>query len=60
MVLLQIIYFTENKLGVTYFSNAYNEQYKDFGSFFIALGVDPNRVNEVIKAVLNEITKVKK
>ena len=48
-----------NKLGVTYFSNAYNEQYKDFGSFFIALGVDPNRVNEVIKAVLNEINKLK-
>lgn len=49
-----------NKLGVTYFSNAYNEQYKDFGSFIISLGVDPGRVNEVIKAVLDEITKLKK
>lgn len=49
-----------NKLGVTYFSNAYNEQYNDFGSFIISLGIDPNRVNEVIKAVLDEVKKLKK
>lgn len=49
-----------NKLGVTYFNNTYNDQYKDFGSFVISLGVDPKRVNEVIKAVLHEITKLKK
>jgi zinc protease len=48
-----------NKLGVTYFNNAFNEQYKDFGSFTISLGIDPERVNEVIAAVLDEIKKLK-
>jgi len=48
-----------NKLGVTYFNNSYNDQYKDFGSFVISLGVDPNRVNEVIREILKEITKLK-
>jgi predicted Zn-dependent peptidase len=48
-----------NKLAVTYFNTVSYDQFKDIGTFTITMGIDPKRVPQVIKAVLNEIEKLK-
>jgi len=42
------------KMGVGYYVRAYNDAYTDHGFFQISAGVDNKRINEVIKAVLEE------
>jgi predicted Zn-dependent peptidase len=49
-----------NRLGVTYFSNAFNSTYKETGNFIIHVGVDNKRVMEVITVIANELKKLKK
>ncbi len=42
------------EMGVGYYVRAYNDAYTDHGFFQISAGVDNKRINEVIKAVLEE------
>ena len=49
-----------NKMGVTYFNSSDNIAYSDEGAFVIHIGVDNERVAEVIKAVLKELSNIKK
>lgn len=49
-----------NRLGVTYFSDAYNSTYLETGNFIIHVGVDNKRVMEVIEVIVKEIRKLKK
>jgi len=48
------------EMGVGYYVRAYNETFTDHGFFQISAGVDNKRINEVIKAVINECNKLKK
>jgi predicted Zn-dependent peptidase len=48
------------EMGVGYYVRAYNDAYTDHGFFQISAGVDNKRINEVIKAVLDECNKLKK
>ncbi|KKS05017.1 MAG: Processing protease [Candidatus Nomurabacteria bacterium GW2011_GWC2_41_8] len=48
------------EMGVGYYVRAYNDAYTDHGFFQISAGVDNKRINEVIKAVLDECSKIKK
>jgi predicted Zn-dependent peptidase len=47
------------EMGVGYYVRAYNDAYTDHGFFQISAGVDNKRIEEVIKAVLNECNKLK-
>jgi predicted Zn-dependent peptidase len=47
------------EMGVGYYVRAYNDAYTDHGFFQISAGVDNKRINEVIKAVLEECNKLK-
>lgn len=42
------------EMGVGYYVRAYNDPYTDHGFFQISAGVDNKRIDEVLKAVLNE------
>ncbi|MFZ1019376.1 MAG: pitrilysin family protein [Minisyncoccia bacterium] len=46
-------------MGVGYYVRAYNDAYTDHGFFQISAGVDNKRIEEVIKAVLEECNKLK-
>lgn len=48
------------EMGVGYYIRAYNDAYTDHGFLQISAGVDNKRVNEVIKAILNECNILKK
>lgn len=48
------------EMGVGYYVRAYNDAYTDHGFFQISAGVDNKRIEEVIKAVLEECGKLKK
>jgi predicted Zn-dependent peptidase len=48
------------EMGVGYYVRAYNDAYTDHGFFQISAGVDNKRIEEVIKAVLEECNKLKK
>ena len=48
------------EMGVGYYVRAYNDAYTDHGFFQISAGVDNKRIEEVIRAVLNECDKLKK
>jgi predicted Zn-dependent peptidase len=48
------------EMGVGYYVRAYNDAYTDHGFFQISAGVDNKRIEEVIKAVLNECNKLRK
>jgi predicted Zn-dependent peptidase len=48
------------EMGVGYYVRAYNDAYTDHGFFQISAGVDNKRIDEVIKAVLDECNKLKK
>lgn len=47
------------EMGVGYYVRAYNDAYTDHGFFQISAGVDNKRIDEVIKAVLDECKKLK-
>lgn len=47
------------EMGVGYYVRAYNDAYTDHGFFQISAGVDNKRIEEVIKAVLEECKKLK-
>jgi predicted Zn-dependent peptidase len=47
------------EMGVGYYVRAYNDAYTDHGFFQISAGVDNKRIEEVIKAVLDECKKLK-
>lgn len=46
-------------MGVGYYVRAYNDAYTDHGFFQISAGVDNKRINEVIRAILDECNKLK-
>ncbi|OIO32643.1 MAG: hypothetical protein COZ49_00285 [Candidatus Yonathbacteria bacterium CG_4_10_14_3_um_filter_47_65] len=48
------------EMGVGYYVRAYNELHTDHGVFQISAGVDNKRVREVIRAVIDEVGKLKK
>jgi predicted Zn-dependent peptidase len=48
------------EMGVGYYVRAFNDAYTDHGFFQISAGVDNKRIEEVIKAVLEECNKLKK
>lgn len=47
------------EMGVGYYVRAYNDVYTDHGFLQISAGVDNKRIDEVIKAVLDECNKLK-
>lgn len=47
------------EMGVGYYVRAYNDAYTDHGFFQISAGVDNKRIDEVLKAVLDECNKLK-
>jgi predicted Zn-dependent peptidase len=47
------------EMGVGYYVRAYNDTYTDHGYFQISAGVDNKRIDEVIKAVIEECNKLK-
>jgi predicted Zn-dependent peptidase len=47
------------EMGVGYYVSAYNDSYTDHGFFQVSAGVDNKRINEVIKAVLEECKNLK-
>lgn len=48
------------EMGVGYYVRAYNDAYTDHGFFQVSAGVDNKRINEVLRAVLQECIKLKK
>ncbi len=48
------------EMGVGYYVRSYNDSYTDHGFFQISAGVDNKRIEEVLKAVLEECKKLKK
>ena len=48
------------EMGVGYYVRAYNDAYTDHGFFQISAGVDNKRIEEVIRAVMAELKKLKK
>ena len=47
------------EMGVGYYVRAYNDAFTDHGFFQVSAGVDNKRIEEVIKAVLDECNKLK-
>src|SRR3989344_3866428 len=47
------------EIGVGYYVRAYNDSFTDHGFFQISAGVDNKRIYEVLRAVLEECTKLK-
>ncbi len=47
------------EMGVGYYVRAYNDTYTDHGFFQVSAGVDNKRIEEVIKAVLEECNRLK-
>lgn len=47
------------EMGVGYYVRAYNDAYTDHGFFQVSAGVDNKRIEEVIKAVLEECNRLK-
>lgn len=47
------------EMGVGYYVRAYNDAFTDHGFFQISAGVDNKRIDEVLKAVLEESRKLK-
>jgi len=48
------------KLGLCYFIRAGLSPYEDIGHFQIQAGLDKNRINQAIPAILNEVGKMRK
>ena len=47
------------EMGVGYYVRAYNDSYTDHGFLQISAGVDNKRIDEVVRAVLEECKKLK-
>lgn len=47
------------EMGVGYYVRAYNDSYTDHGFFQISAGVDNKRIDEVLRAVIDECRKLK-
>lgn len=47
------------EMGVGYYVRAYNDVYTDHGFFEVSAGVDNKRIDEVLRAVLDECKKLK-
>lgn len=47
-----------NKMGVSYYNNSYNRNFKDTGHFIISVGVDGKSVVKTIDGILKELTKL--
>ncbi len=47
------------EMGVGYYVRAYNDVYTDHGFFQVSAGVDNKRIEEVIRAVIDECKKLK-
>jgi predicted Zn-dependent peptidase len=47
------------EMGVGYYVRSYNDSYTDHGFLQISAGVDNKRINEVLKAILEECKKLK-
>lgn len=48
------------EMGVGYYVRAYDDAFTDHGFFQVSAGVDNKRIEEVLRAVLNECNKLKK
>lgn len=46
-------------MGVCYYARSGSSEATDHGEFMVSAGIDPNRVPEVITAILEEFTKLK-
>jgi predicted Zn-dependent peptidase len=46
------------EMGVSYYVRATQDEYTDHGNFTVSAGVDKGRLNEVIKAILDEFRKL--
>jgi predicted Zn-dependent peptidase len=49
-----------NKMGVSYYNNSYNRNFKDVGQMFISVGVDDVSVEKTIKGILDELKDIEK
>jgi len=47
------------QMGSGYYVSAAHMPFADFGSFFVSTGTTPERVSEIVKAILEEITRLK-
>jgi len=47
------------EMGVGYYVRAYNDSYTDHGFFQVSAGVDNKRIDEVIKAIIDECNNLK-
>lgn len=47
------------QMGSGYYISAGNSSFSDFGQFYIATGTTPSRVTEIVKAILEEIDRIK-
>ena len=47
-----------NKMGVSYYNNSYNRNFKDTGHFVISVGVDSKSVFKTIDGILKELAKL--
>ncbi len=48
------------QMGSGYYVTAANMPFADFGSFYIATGTTPERVTEIVTAILEEVARMKK
>jgi len=55
----RLFYLLRNKMGVSYFNNSTQDSNTDCGVFRVYMGIENDRVNEVIVAVLKEFKKLK-
>jgi len=47
------------QMGSGYYVSAASMPFADFGSFYISTGTTPERVSEIVKAILEEVTRLK-
>lgn len=47
-----------DEMGVCYYVSATNDRYTDHGMFTIATGIDPKRIDEVVKVILAECKRL--
>jgi len=47
------------EMGVAYYVHSYNYSQSDIGNFRIFAGVDPKRIEEVLKMIISELKKIK-
>jgi len=55
----RLFYLLRNKMGVSYFNHSNQDSNTDCGVFRVYMGIENDRVNEVITAVFKEFKKLK-